>query len=260
MMDMMRALLQQSGAPPALTRYLEFVPQLQEIRFPEGYSIPNLSGGAWPALINGQLTLPSGMQAYPPSMLPGSVLLPAEVKTTDLPGQPVEHYGCMNSGGYPCRFPSEQLPIKVYSPLPERRAVVDRSIALWNESSRKSLKTDLFAQVTDPALAQIKVDWTGVNLPPGAAGVTPYTIYYNRVKMGEVGVSDKADLKESDLVAILGHELGHTLGLNHSDDPADLMYTHHTINSNHGSALTQRDSWMVGWLYSQKSAIPLVAN
>ncbi len=258
--EMMRTMFNQAGVQPApILESVMSMPELQQFTLPAGYAIPNLPGGAWPALIGGQLNLPSGMQAYLPSPFPGAAL-PAEVKTTDLPGQPVEHYGCMSSGGYVCRFPSDQLPIKVYSPLPERRGVVDKSIAMWNETGRKSLKTDLFAQVSDPAQAQIKVDWTGVNLPPGAAGVTPYTIYYNRVKMGEIGVSDKPDLKETDLVAILSHELGHTLGLDHSNDPADLMYTHHTINSNHGGSLTQRDAWMVSWLYSQKSAVPLVTN
>ncbi|MFN8607943.1 MAG: matrixin family metalloprotease [Vulcanimicrobiota bacterium] len=261
MLDLMRSSLNQAGLQSSpLMRVVESLPELQQMSFPSGYSIPNLPGGGWTELVNGQLSLPSGLNAFPPSPLPGSPLLPAEIKTSDLPGQPVEHYGCMHSGGYVCRFPSEKLPLKVYSPLSERRAVVDQSIAMWNESSRKSLKTDLFSQVTDPAQAQIRVDWTGVNLPVGAAGVTPYTIYYNRVKMGEIGVSDRPELKESDLVEVLSHELGHSLGLEHSADSADLMYPRHTLNTQHGHALTQRDAWMVSWLYSQKTGIPLVVE
>lgn len=261
LMDLMRSTMNQSGmqASPVL-KYLEMVPELQQITIPFGYSIPTLPGGAWSDLINGQLTLPSGMHAFQPSPMPGGRYLPAEVKTNDLPGQPVERYGCMHSDGYVCRFPSDKLPLRVYSPLPQRRGVVDQSIAMWNEASRKSLKTDMFVQVTEPSQAQIKVDWTGVNLPSDAGGVTPYTIYYNRVKIGEIGVTDRPDLKESDLVEVLSHELGHSLGLDHSGDPADLMSPSHTINSQHGKALTQRDAWMMGWLYSQKSAIPLVCE
>ena len=251
LVDLMQNVFQQAGVQDELLlRTLRYVPELQQITFPAGYSIPNLP------LINGQLTLPSGANSYAPSPLPGS--LPVEVKTSDLPGQPVENYGCMSSGGFPCRFPSEMLPLRVYSPLAGRRAIVHKSIAVWNATGQKALKTDLFRQVSEPDQAQIKIDWTGVNVPAGAGGVTTFCVYSNRVQVGEIGILDKPQFNEADLVAFLSHELGHTLGLDHSNQPEDLMYTAHTVNTGHGNALTQRDSWMLGWLYSQKSAIPLV--
>ncbi|MBX3172030.1 MAG: matrixin family metalloprotease [Candidatus Eremiobacteraeota bacterium] len=250
-LDLMQTTMQRAGVPTSgWMDTLRNIPELQQLTFPAGYSIPDLP------LIPGQLNLPTGVNSYHPSPLPGA--LPVEIKTSDLPGQPVENYGCMSSGGYPCRFPSDMLPLRVYSPLPERRAIVEKSLAVWNATGQKALKTKLFRQVSEPDQAQIKIDWMGVNVPEGAGGVTTFRVYSNRVQVGEIGILDKPQFSEADLGAFLSHELGHALGLDHSNQPADLMYTAHTVNSSHGDILTQRDAWMLGWLYSQKSAIPLV--
>lgn len=251
MLDLMQNVMQQSGVKPGpWMDTLRSIPELQQLTFPAGYMIPNLQ------LIPSQLTLPTGESAYLPSPLPGGV--PAEIKMNDLPGQPVENYGCMSSGGHPCRFQSDMLPVRVYSPLPQRREIVEKAMAVWNTTGQTALKTNMFRQVSDPEQAQIKIDWMGVNVPAGAAAVTTFRVYSNRVQVGEIGVLDKSIFKDADLVAFLSHELGHSLGLDHSNQPADLMYTAHTVNTSHGNALTQRDAWMLGWLYSQKTAIPLV--
>ena len=250
-LDMMQNVMQQSGVRTDMVMgTLRAIPELQQLTFPIGYSIPDLP------LIPGQMILPNGENLYLPLPLPGGV--PVKIKTSDLPGQPVENYGCMSSGGHPCRFPSDMLPVRVYSPLPQRREIVDKAIAVWNTTGQTALKTDLFCQVTDPQQAQIKIDWMGVNVPASAAAVTKFRVYGNRVQVGEIGVRDKSTFNDADLVAFLSHELGHTLGLDHSNQAADLMYTAHTVNTSHGNALTQRDAWMLGWLYSQKTAIPLV--
>lgn len=249
-MDLMQATMQQAGVKPSgWMDVLRSMPELQQLTFPAGYSIPN------GPLIPGQLNLPAGVNSYLPSPLPG--FAPADIKANDLPGQPVENYGCMSSGGYPCRFPSDMLPLRVYSPLPERREIVGKSIALWNAAGQRALKCNFFRQVTEPEMAQIRIDWTGAKVPEGSGGVTPFQVYSSRVQVGEISILNKPQFSQADLGAILSHELGHALGLDHSNQPADLMYSAHTVNSSHGDTLTQRDAWMLGWLYSQKSAIPL---
>ena len=251
---MMESILRSSGV--ALPPSMDYVFTLVRFAYPSGYA---MDPSANPTLSVEQLNLASGLWSFSPSPQPSStgLLKTGALQMDSMAGQPVENYGCLHSGKYVCRFADDMLPLRVYSSLPEKRGIVDQSMAVWNQASQKAFHRDLFRQVTEAAEGQVKIDWMGLRVPQGSLGVTPYRIYTNRVEIHELSMAYGPHLKDSDLVAGLSHELGHVLGLDHSDQPADLMYRAHTVNSSHGNALTQRDSWMLGWLYSRPEAIPI---
>jgi predicted Zn-dependent protease len=105
------------------------------------------------------------------------------------------------------------------------------------------------------------VKWQSRRLPRGAAGVTQLRKGRGAVQVTGIAVAD-LNMPQGNLTEILTHELGHALGLDHSEDPRDIMYrsTHNrTLPSGTLVQLTQRDLRMLQWLYTHSRAVPIVA-
>jgi len=155
-----------------------------------------------------------------------------------------------------CRWDIDAFPLSVYiDPAPASTgefspgmmaAAID-GIDMWD-----GVITNipvLFTHVADFDSADIIVRWETIDL----SGYTRATEYPDHIAIHKIALSD-AIRDFVSLELIMGHELGHVLGLNLSGVSGDLMFSHVYPDK---TTLTQRDIDMINWLYSQESYIPI---
>ena len=172
-----------------------------------------------------------------------------------LPGQPLADYTCMQAAGRPCAVPRSALPIKVYSHF--HRPLAEGASDMWNQVGQKAHGIRFFEVVDSPDKAQLKVDWSGSNVGERADAVTRMKVSSDRLYITDISMRTE-NRNPDQLKEALAHELGHVLGLDHSENHSDLMhYCSSARTEAPRSSASSRDAWMVGWLYSQTNTIPI---
>ena len=164
--------------------------------------------------------------------------------------------------GRPCRIATMALPWRVASSDPRMGEVVSQALAVWNAEGLRLGVGPFFALVSAGEPADLMIDWSGQGLPPDkAAGVfwdagLGYTRVLRLVMDGRFRVPD------GNRTQILMQELGHVLGLGHSQDRRDVMYEvmmTRRVSRPSGVGLSERDRAALSWLYAEPEWVPILA-
>ncbi len=159
-------------------------------------------------------------------------------------------YDYISNRGAPIRLDSRSLPLTVNAGDTRNRDVVRAAIDMWNGAG----VGELF-RLTNGA-ADLTVDWSGRDVSPGARAETRMTRSAQRVV--PTGLLVRTDGRSAEeLARVVAHELGHVVGLDHSNDRSDIMYR----SERRGPlALSHRDQQMVQWLYAQPNYTPVIGK
>ena len=159
-------------------------------------------------------------------------------------------YDYIAVNGKPMRLDPNKLPLSINPGQGEHAAIVRKSIELWNNAGLGTL----FVVTQDPA--DLTVDWSGRSVSPGARAETRMKTSSRIVIPSSISVK-KGQKSSYHLARVVTHELGHVLGLDHSQNPNDIMYR----SEGQGDlVLSERDLKMLRWLYSQNDYIPVVGS
>lgn len=138
--------------------------------------------------------------------------------------------------------------------------VISQSIAVWNNLATSNLKLTIAGTTTsttasNPVTVYCEINYGSVvgdaNSSPGAASVLPTSgdyitsgvIYLN----ASTGSANIANYSSTVLALVLAHEIGHLVGLGHSQDQTALMY--YNASGKSTLSLAQDDIDGVSYLY-----------
>lgn len=185
---------------------------------------------------------------------------PEESEVTSQGG--VEGYEILSYQGAPCRVPTENLPLLLTVNNRRYLQTTEQAITVWNRVGSNLIGKPFFEIVQESTPGSVPIEWESPDLPRGAAGVTMLRKGRGRVQVDGIAVKPM-NVPQGNLCEVITHELGHALGLDHSDAPQDIMYrsTHtHVLDSGEDVRLTQRDLAQLRWLYTQPQTVPIVAS
>lgn len=149
-------------------------------------------------------------------------------------------------------YPWDHSPITVYidnKSVPEHYSPtyytqIEKALKYWENGGNGKLKYTPVFELTDSENADIRIRWVE-NLenvegaPSGVAGYALPTVANNRYVRVEI-VLEVGNYKgrswnqygDETMLSIAKHELGHALGLGHSNDKGDIMYPEYELRDN----------------------------
>lgn len=166
---------------------------------------------------------------------------------TNSPARPGGYQAITNSGR-PIRLDPSILPLTINPGGQQYVGIVQHAVDTWNGAGLGQL----FALTN--GTADLTIDWSGRGVTQGARAETRMMRSASHVVPTELLVKTGGRSAEH-LAGVVGHELGHVLGLDHSDARGDMMYR---SEQDRPPVLSQRDHQMLHWLYSQQSYTPVV--
>lgn len=159
----------------------------------------------------------------------------------------------------PCRLGAR--PFCVFST--GRPEVVAHAVTAWNRAGLSAGLGNLFEIVTVPEGADVVLDWSRARLPEQAVAAVWWEAGPGARQVTGITVDPDPQLPAGNVAQILMQELGHVLGLDHSEDPQDIMYTRmHTQRypALEHARLSGRDVQALAWLYDQPGFVPIVGR
>lgn len=181
------------------------------------------------------------------------VLPSSQAQTLELflgrPDSPQPGFGLIRERGRLVRIPAERLPFKVYSNDPKYAELVRHAVGEWNSAGAGQV----FLVVGSAREADFTVDWTGKGLPSDCAGMCDLRPTEEGMQVMGLAMDARNPGGLGNMAQVLLHEMGHALGLDHSDDSADIMFelTQSEPCQVSQARLSSRDKRAMQWLYRQ---------
>jgi hypothetical protein len=94
------------------------------------------------------------------------------------------------------------------------------------QDNKFTIPINLHPMIIDTNEVRIKIQLSDLPNPYGYSGYTkPFVADKNKISKVDITIYDIDSLSDAELATIVRHELGHALGLVHSDDAKDLMHS-----------------------------------